>query len=273
MRAFYLAYTEEVQKLPQAVAEFDGVNLPSPFSEIPWGHNVDLLEKLKDPLERLWYAEATIEYRWSRVVLGIQMESKLHQRQGKALTNFEKTLPAPDSDLAQNILKDPLNFEFLTLADNALERELERGLVEHIRKFLLELGAGFAFVGQQYRLDVGDEDFYVDLLFYHLKLRAYIVIDLKMRPFQPEFAGKMNFYLSVVDDQLRHPDDKPSIGVILCKSKNHVVAEYALRGLTAPVGIASFITKLVESLPAELKTAPAATEREPIPTDDQLWGA
>jgi hypothetical protein len=153
------------------------------------------------------------------------------------------------------MLKDPYNFDFLTLTDDAQERELERGLLEHIRKFLLELGAGFALVGQQVHLEVGGDDFYVDLLFYHLKLRAFVVIDLKARAFKPEFAGQMNFYLSAVDDLLRHPDDKPSIGLILCKTSNQVVAEYALRDLSKPVGISSYLTKLVETLPQELQSS------------------
>jgi predicted nuclease of restriction endonuclease-like (RecB) superfamily len=183
------------------------------------------------------------------------VESDLHERQGKAQTNFQRTLPAPQSDLARETLKDPYKFEFLTLAEETAEKELEEGLVAHIRRFLIELGAGFAFVGQRVRLDVGGEDFYIDLLFYHLKLRCYVVIDLKTTAFKPEYAGKMNFYLSAVDDLLRHPDDKPSIGIILCKAKNKVVAEYALRDLAKPVGVSSYVTKLVESLPAAFRGA------------------
>ena len=167
------------------------------------------------------------------------------------MTNFEATLPNPQSDLAQELLKDPYNFDFLTLGDDAKERELERGLLEHIRSFLLELGVGFAFVGSQVHLEVGGEDFYIDLLFYHLKLRAFIVIDLKTTEFRPEYAGKMNFYLSAVDDLLRHPQDEPSIGIILCKAKNKVMAEYALRDMAKPIGISGF--KLAESLPESLK--------------------
>jgi len=208
---------------------------------------------VKNPVARLWYAHAAVENGWSRSVLVHWVESDLYQRQGKAQTNFEKTLPALQSDLARETLKDPYNFEFLTLLKEAEEQELERGLVAHIRQFLLELGAGFSFVGQQVHLEVGGEDFYIDLLFYHLKLRAYVVIDLKMTPFKPEYAGKMNFYPSAVDDLLRHPDDKPSIGIILCKAKNKVVAEYALRDLAKPVGISSYVTTLVESLPKEFR--------------------
>ena len=171
------------------------------------------------PEDRIWYVKATIQHGWSRNVLVHQIESGRLHRQGKAVANFDRTLPAPQSDLARDITKDPYNFDFLTLGDDAHERDLERGLLVHLRQFLLELGVGFAFVGSQYRLAVGDQEFYIDLLFYHLKLRAYVVIDLKMRAFEPEFAGKMNFYLSVVNDLLRHPDDQPSIGLILCKTK------------------------------------------------------
>ena len=255
MRAFYLAYTEDVRKLPRPVAEMDGENLPRAVAEIPWGHNADLLDKVKDPAARLWYARAAVENGWSRSVLTHWLESNLHGRQGKASTNFERTLPRPQSDLARETLKAPYTFEFLTLAREAEEKELEEGLLAHIRKFLVELGAGFAFVGQQVRLDVGGEDFYVDLLFYHLKLRCFVVVDLKTTAFRPEYAGKMNFYLSAVDDLLRHPDDKPSIGIILCKAKNKVVAEYALRDLAKPVGVSSYITQLVESLPAAFRGA------------------
>jgi predicted nuclease of restriction endonuclease-like (RecB) superfamily len=262
MRAFYLAYTDEVRKLPRAVAELDGVNLPRAVAEIPWGHNADLLDKIKNPVERLWYARAAVEKGWSRPVMVHWIESDLFSRQGKAQTNFEKTLPALQSDLAKETLKNPYSFEFLTIADNAAEHELERGLVAHIRKFLIELGAGFAFLGQQFRLTVGGDDYYIDLLFYHVKLRCYIIIDLKTTPFKPEYAGKMNFYLSAADDLLRHPDDKPSIGIILCKSKNQVVAEYALRHLSKPVGVSSYITQLVESLPPAL--------RKSLPSPEQL---
>ena len=179
MRAFYLAYTEEVRKLPQPVAEMDGEILPRAVAEIPWGHNSDLLDKVKDPVARLWYARKTVENGWSRSMLVNWIESGLYKRQGKAQTNFERTLPKPQSDLARETLKDPYKFEFLTLAEEAEEKAVEEGLLAHIRKFLIELGAGFAFVGQQFRLEVGGEDFYVDLLFYHLKLRCYVVIDLE----------------------------------------------------------------------------------------------
>ena len=251
MRSFYLAWTEEVSKLQQPVGDLDGTSLPQAVAGIPWGHNLQLLAKVKDTVQRLWYAQQTVIHGWSRAVLVHQIESGLYERQGKAITNFKATLPPLQSDLAAQVLKDPYNFDFLTLDAEARERELEHGLLGHIERFLLELGVGFAFVGRQMHLEVGDEDFYLDLVFYHLRLRCYVVIDLKAVPFKPEFAGKMNFYLSAVDDRFRHPDDQPSIGLILCKSRNKVVAEYALRDTTKPIGISAY--KIARSLPKGLK--------------------
>src|SRR5439155_1891542 len=221
MRAFAEAWADE-QIVQQVVAQ------------IPWGHNVRILDYVKNPHEREWYVRATIQNGWSRNVLVHQIESGLYRRQGKALSNFTRTLPAPQSELAQQVVKDPYNFESLTLAEEARERELERALIDHIRDFLLELGVGFALVGSQYPIQMGGEEFRIDLLFCHLRLRCFVVLDLKMTQFQPEHSGKMNFYLSAVDDLLRHPDDQPSIGIILCKAKNKVVAEYALRDLRKP---------------------------------------
>ncbi|HLN32471.1 MAG TPA: PDDEXK nuclease domain-containing protein [Gemmataceae bacterium] len=254
MRAFYLAHAGAGQVVSQAARQSEA-GPPEPMASLPWFHNVILIEKIKDPAERVWYARKCLEHGWSRPVLDHHIDTGLYLRQGKALTNFERTLPPPHSDLARDILKNPYNFDFLTLADDAQERELERGLLEHIRDFLLELGVGFAFVGSQVHLEIGGNDFYIDLLFYHLKLRAYIVIDIKMISFQPEFAGKINFYLSVVDDLLRHPDDKPSIGLILCKAGNQVVAEYALRDIAKPVGVSNYVTKLTETLPSHLQSS------------------
>lgn len=238
MRAFAEAWPEE-----QFVQQ--------PVAQLPWGHNVRLLDLVKDRDERQWYAQAAIEHGWSRNVLVIQIEAGLYRRQGKAITNFTKTLPAPQSDLAQQLLKDPYNFDFLMLSKDAGERDLENGLVAHIQKFLLELGTGFAFVGRQYPLAIAGDDYRLDLLFYHLKLRCFVVIDLKTGPFKPEYAGKMNFYLAAVDDMLKHPSDNPTIGLILCKGKKELVVEYALRNLATPMGIAEF--RHLEKLPAELK--------------------
>jgi predicted nuclease of restriction endonuclease-like (RecB) superfamily len=239
MRAFAEAWQEE-ELLQEALAK------------LTWSHNITLLEKLPSRELRLWYAGHAVEYGWSLNVLVHQIESRLFERQGKSITNFQRLLPAPQSDLAHQLLKDPYNFEFLTLQKDAEERELEKGLVAHIRKFLLELGAGFAFVGNQYHLEVGGEDFYIDLLFYHLKLRCYVVIELKTGKFLPEYAGKLNFYLAVVDDLVRHKDDAPTIGLILCKDKNHVVAEYALRGTTAPMGVSAY--QIMEAIKGSLPT-------------------
>jgi len=238
MRAFAQAYPDE-QFVQQLVAQ------------IPWGHNVRILDTVKDSVEREWYIKQTIQYGWSRNVLVHQIESQLYHRQGKAITNFDRTLPKPQSELAQQLLKDPYSFDFLNLGEEILERDLERALINHIRDFLLELGVGFAFVGSQYHLEVGGEDFYIDLLFYHLRLRCYVVIDLKIEEFKPEFSGKMNFYVSAVDDLLRHPDDQPTIGIILCKSKNKVIAEYSLRDMNKPIAVSVY--QLRNNLPKGLQ--------------------
>lgn len=215
------------------------------------GHNLEILTKIKSCEEREWYARAEIEYGWSRPVLVHQIESGLYHRQGKAITNFDKQLPAPQSDLAQQTLKDPYIFDFLGVGKEAHERDIENALVEHITRFLLELGAGFSYVGKQVHLEVGGEDFYLDLLFYHLKLRCYVVIELKAVAFKPESVGKLNFYLSAVDATMKHESDNPSIGLILCKDKNRLVAEYALKDISKPVGISEY--RLIESIPEDLK--------------------
>lgn len=243
MRAFAEAYPDE-QLVQQVVAL------------IAWGHNVRILDTVKDQTERLWYVQQTIQHGWSRNILVHQIESKLYHRQGKATTNFNRTLPQAQSELAQQLLKDPYTFDFLNLGEDFLERDLERALIKHIRDFLIELGVGFAFVGSQYYLEVGGEDFYIDLLFYHLRLRCYVVIDLKVEEFKPEYSGKMNFYVSAVDDLLRHPDDQPTIGMILCKSKNKVIAEYSLRDMHKPIGVSVYQLKdiLPEALQGNLPT-------------------
>ncbi|MDM9379270.1 PDDEXK nuclease domain-containing protein [Chlorogloeopsis sp. ULAP01] len=243
MRAFAEAYPDE-----QFVQQIVG--------QIPWGHNIRILDAVKDPIERLWYAQQAIQYGWSRNVLVHQIESQLFHRQGKAVTNFDRTLPQPQSELAKQLLKDPYSFDFLNLREEVQERDLEQALIKHIRDFLLELGVGFAFVGSQYHLEVGGEDFYIDLLFYHLRLRCYVVIELKIEEFKPEFSGKMNFYVSAVDDSLRHPEDRPTIGIILCKSKNRVVVEYSLRDMNKPIGVSVYQLRntLPESLQGKLPT-------------------
>lgn len=247
MLAFYTA-CEKVAQLARQLEEL-------PFFSIPWFHNVIILQKLKGSKEQLWYAQKTIENGWSRSMLESWIKSDLYHREGRAITNFSKTLPAPDSDMATQSLKDPYLFDFLTLRDDYLEQELEQGLIDHIQKFLLELGQGFAFVGRQKHIEIDKNDFYIDLLFYHLKLRCYVVVELKSTEFKPEYAGKLNFYLSAVDDLLRVPGDKPTIGLLLCKTKNNIVAEYALRDINKPIGVADYETKLVESLPKEFKSS------------------
>ena len=228
-------------------------------AQLPWGHNLVLLERLKEPAERLAYAQAAVEHGWSRNVLNLHIETRLLERTGKAVTNFGQRLPAPQSDLAIESLKDPYRFDFLGLGEQAQERDIENALVQHVTDFLLELGAGFAFVGRQVLLDVGGEEFFIDLLFYHLKLRCYVVIELKTGKFKPEHLGQLGFYLTAVDRQLKHAQDNPSIGLLLCKSKNKVVAEYALGDKSQPMGIAEY--KLVESLPQELQTSLPSIEQ------------
>ena len=219
---------------------------------LPWAHNVILLG-VKDRAVRIWYMQQTLEHGWSKDWLASQIKANLHARQGRAVTNFSLRLPAPQSALAQETLKDPYKFDFLTLAEQFHERELETGLVAHVEKFLLELGAGFAFLGRQYHLTVGESDFYVDLLFYHMKLRCYVVVELKNDEFKPEHAGKVNFYCTAVDDLLRSEGDNPTIGLILCLSQDRVVAEYTLRKIDAPIGISEY--ELTRALPDSLKSS------------------
>nr|WP_198246711.1 PDDEXK nuclease domain-containing protein [methane-oxidizing endosymbiont of Gigantopelta aegis] len=239
MRAFAEAWSD-VEFVQQAVAQ------------LPWGHNLVLLTKLKQREERLAYAQKALEHGWSRNVLVTQIETRLLEREGAAVTNFEQCLPKPQSDLARESLKDPYRFDFLGLAAEAQERDIEQALLRHVTEFLLELGAGFAFVGKQVHLEVGGDDFYIDLLFYHLKLRCYVVIELKAGDFKPEHLGQLGFYLTAVDRQVKAAEDHPTIGLLLCKSKNKVVAEYALGDKTQPMGIAEY--KLQESLPEHLET-------------------
>ncbi|MDO9289019.1 MAG: PDDEXK nuclease domain-containing protein [Thermodesulfovibrionales bacterium] len=244
-------------KVPQAVAHV-AVNDHSEFlqqlvAKISWGHNILLMEKVKDLQTRLWYMRQTIEQGWSRDTLGLMIKSDAHIRQGTAVTNFEKRLPSPQSDLARQLLKDPYIFDFLTLTEPFEERELEVGLIKHLEKFLLELGQGFAFVGRQYRVEVSDKDFYIDLLFYHLKLRCFVVIELKKGDFKPEYAGKMNFYCSVVDDKLKHETDQSTVGLILCQTKDRILAEYALRDINKPIGVSDY--ELTRALPDNLKSS------------------
>jgi predicted nuclease of restriction endonuclease-like (RecB) superfamily len=236
-----------------AAAWPDRAIVQEPLAQIAWYHNIALLEKLPGTAERLWYARAALAHGWSHDILVLQIQGRARERQGKAVNNFAAALPPPESDMAAQIFKDPYLFDFLGTADPRREREVEQALIDHVQRFLLELGAGFAFVGRQVLLEVGDQDFHVDLLFYHLKLRCYVVIELKATAFDPAFIGQLNLYLSAADDLLRHPDDKPTIGLLLCRSKNKIVVEYALRHLKRPIGVAEWETELVAKLPKDLE--------------------
>lgn len=275
MLAFYRAYPQaelDVELVPQTVAQAAApaggiAGLPRAAADfpatlllaVPWGHHAVLMEKVKEATARQWYMQAAVENGWSRFLLLDHIQAASHRRAGQAASNFSLRLPAPDSDLVQQTLKDPYLFDFLTLEEPFHERELETGLIAHLEKFLLELGQGFAFVGRQYHVDLGEQDFYIDLLFYHLKLRCYVVIELKRGAFKPEYAGKMSFYCSVIDDRLRHHDDKPTIGLILCQQHNRVLAEYTLRGMDKPIGVSSY--ELTRALPAELQTSLPSIEQ------------
>lgn len=242
--------------LPPAVAKLaattEHIKIHEILLRLPWAHNIVLLG-VKDRATRLWYMERTLEYGWSKDWLAAQIKSELHSRQGRAVTNFSLRLPAPQSALAQETLKDPYKFDFLTLEQPFHERELEAGLVAHVEKFLLELGAGFAFLGRQYHLVVGEKDFYIDLLFYHTKLRCHVVVELKNDEFRPEHAGKVNFYCTAVDEILRSEGDNPTIGLILCLTQDRIVAEYTLRKIDAPIGISEY--QLTRALPKEFQSS------------------
>lgn len=239
--------------LQQLVAPNDRISLILQLlAQIPWGHHLLILTKIKEVETALFYVRQTIENGWSRAVLIAHIEQNLYARQGKAVSNFSQTLPEQQANIAQQILKDPYNFDFLTLEQNVKELDIEKSLTEHITKFLLELGKGFAFIGRQYHLPVGNKDYYLDLLFYHIRLRSFVVIELKAVEFEPEFTGKLNFYLSAADDLLKTEDDNPTIGILLCKSKDKIEVEYALRDINKPIGVSEFT--FTEILPEELKS-------------------
>lgn len=248
VRQWYLFYRQQYEFVPQAVAQ------------IPWGHNRLIISKIKNVEEAIFYCNSTLENSWNRDSLEIAIKNQYYSVKGKAISNFNRTLPALYSELAQDTLKNPYNFDFLGLEDDAREREIENAMLENITKFLIEMGKGFAFVGRQYQLIVSDNEYYIDLLFYHLKLRSYVVVELKSGKFKPEYAGKLNFYLSAVDTQLKHSEDNPSIGLILCKHKDKIEAEYTLRDLNKPIGISEYI--LTQSLPENFKSQ--------LPTVEQL---
>ncbi len=242
MRKWYEFYAKsglEIEKVRQLVGQ------------IPWGHNILIITKAEYIEEAIFYIDKTVENSWSRAVLTHQIDLDLYHRSGKAITNFPSTLPNPQSELAIETLKDPYKFDFLTLREKAVEKDIEEQLVKHITSFLLELGGGFSFVGRQVPLKIDGEDFFIDLLFYHIKLRCYVVVELKSVKFRAEYAGKMNLYLSAVDDLLKSDNENPTIGLLLCKSKSGVIAEYALRGITQPIGVAEY--EIVKSIPTDLK--------------------
>jgi len=259
VRKWYLFYSRERESVPQLVGQLSQVPplnseqelIPQLVELIPWGHNREIVTKCSDIREALFYVSETIRHGWSRAVLQHQLESGLYRRQWKALNNFDLTLPKPQADLANETLKNPYNFDFLSLGPKAREKDLEDALADQITKFLLELGQGFAYMGRQYRLNVGGDDFYLDVLLYHTKLRCYVVVELKVTEFQPEYAGKLSFYLNAVDVQLRHPNDNLSIGILLCKTPNKVVVEYSLKNAGAPLGVAEY--RLTHAVPEELK--------------------
>ncbi len=277
IRRWHLFWCSNNEIVEQPVPQLDGQARPSPIAKqaasqlnsslqnikkqqpvsalfhIPWWHNVVIISKCDSVEKALFYVNKTIENNWSRSFLTHQIESELYARQGKAITNFKNTLPQPQSDLANQLIKDPYNFDFLTLTQNYNERELEQGLIEHITKFLLELGAGFAYLGKQIQIEVGQRAFFLDLLFYHAKLHCYVVIELKTVDFEPEHAGKLNFYIKAVDEEFRNEGDRPTIGILLCKSKDKVVAEYALSDIHKPIGVSEY--ELTQSLPEELKSS------------------
>jgi predicted nuclease of restriction endonuclease-like (RecB) superfamily len=239
----------------------DGRFGQQPADQLPWFHIVTLLTRVSDAHERAWYAEQAVRHGWSRTTLSLHIRNRLHARQGAAVTNFEARLPAPESALARDTLKDPYLFDFLGLGDEAHEREIESGLIRHITRFLLELGAGFAFVGRQFRLEVAGDEFFIDLLFYHTRLKCYVVVELKATAFKPEHAGQLNFYLSAVDAQVKAADDKPTIGLLLCRQQNRLVAEYALSGIDKPIGVAEY--QLLRALPEDLgRSLPSIAEIE-----------
>jgi predicted nuclease of restriction endonuclease-like (RecB) superfamily len=258
MRAFYRTYRPAPESnaiWPPLVAKLDAPNWPAAFESLPWKHHVILMERVKDPSLREFFIAATLEHSWGRRTLVMQIEAKFHARQGKAVTNFRKTLPHPQSELAQEVTRDPYQFGFLSLTKPFVERDIERQLVENVRETLLELGKGFAFIGSQVHLRIHDNDYYLDLLFYHVKLHCFVVIELKEGQFKPEHAGKMNFYLSAVDDLLRTPEDKPTIGLLLCRSKRHLEVEYALRGIDKPMGVGEWQSGLAKCLPKGLASS------------------
>lgn len=253
---------QNISYMRQFVVEYEGDEniLQQPVGEIPWGHNITLFSRIDKIEERLWYARQTVENGWSRNVLSTQINTNLYERSGKSINNFKATLPEVQSDLAISIVKDPYNIEFLDIKDKLKERDLEEALIEQIRKFLLELGSGFAFIGNQYHIELEGEVYFLDMVFYHVKLKCYVIIELKTGKFKPEYAGKMNFYINLMNKKVKDDSDNPTIGLILCEDKKTITVEYAIEGIKTPIGISQL--KLTEKLPEELKPY--------LPTQEEL---
>ena len=255
MKKWVLFYSNSQQSVDEIVQQ-----LVAQIFQIPWGHNIHIISKVKNIDEALFYISQTIENNYSRAQLIEQMNKELYLRSGKAITNFNSKLPKPQSALANEITKDPYNFDFLTLRESYDEKELEEALMQNMTKFLLELGSGFAFVGQQYKITVDNNDFKIDLLFYHVKLHCFVVVELKTTDFKPEYTGKLNFYITAVDEQIKTKFDNPTIGILICKSKSDTIVEYALRNVNTPIGISEY--QLTEILPKEYESS--------LPTIEQI---
>ncbi|MEA1884391.1 MAG: PDDEXK nuclease domain-containing protein [Thermotogota bacterium] len=251
MRQWFLFWNEKNEISQQLVGQLKDIKYL--VTQIPWGHNLVIMSKSKNHLEAVFYAKKTIENNWSRAVLSHQIDNKLYEREGKALTNFSTVLPTPQSDLARQTLKDPYVFDFLSLREKYNEKELENELIRHVSKFLLELGAGFSYIGHQYKITVDEEDFYIDLLFYHTRMHCYVVVELKSVRFKPEFVGKLNFYVSAVDDILKMETDNPTVGILICKSKKKTVVEYSLKDMNKPIGVSAY--EITRVLPEDLKSS------------------
>ncbi|AWK03526.1 DUF1016 domain-containing protein [Flavobacterium crocinum] len=247
IRQWYLFYSQRFEFVPQVVAQ------------IPWGHNRLIISKIKEVEQAVFYCKAILENGWSRDNLELAIKNSYYETKGKSITNFKQTLPELQSKLAEETLKNPYNFDFMGLENDVHERDIEKAMMQHIMQFLIELGKGFAFVGKQYQLVVSDNEYYIDLLFYHLRLRCFVVVELKSGKFKPEYAGKLNFYLSAVDSQLKHSSDNPSIGLILCKHKDKIEAEYALRDINKPIGISEYL--LTQALPEKLQSQLPSVEQ------------
>ena len=282
-KKFYLFYKEKIVQQPVALIQKPGkqkdailqkpvAKLLKPdkqegaiayrlITQIPWGHNILIFTKSSDIKEALFYIQKTIENNWSRDSLALQIKYDLYTRQGKAITNFTQTLPVPNSDLAKQTLKDPYVFDFLHLAEEYKEKDIEKQLTQHITKFLLELGKGFAFIGRQYYIQLNEKEYYIDLLFYHIPMQCYVVVELKNKDFEPEFAGKLNFYLTLIDKSLKRPNENPTIGILLCRGKDNLEVEYALQDIHKPIGVSEY--KLAKLLPKKLRSSlPSIKELE-----------